>query len=47
MKFKTTPYHHDLLKDTDRLAVFFEAIDEYDSNTDLAFDLGCGSGILS
>jgi predicted RNA methylase len=47
MKFKTTPYHHDLLKDKDRLAVFYEAIEEYDSNTDLAFDLGCGSGVLS
>jgi predicted RNA methylase len=47
MKFKTTPYHHDLLKDTERLAVFFEAIQEYDSNTGLAYDLGCGSGILS
>ena len=47
MKFKTTPYHHDLLKDTDRLSVFFQAIEEYDSNTDLAYDLGCGSGVLS
>lgn len=47
MKFKTTPYHHDLLKDTERLAVFFEAIKEYDSNSDLAYDLGCGSGVLS
>ncbi len=47
MKFKTTPYHHDLLKDHDRLAVFFEAIGEYDSNNDLAYDLGCGSGVLS
>lgn len=47
MKFKTTPYHHDLLKDTDRLAVFFEAINEYDSNNDVAYDLGCGSGVLS
>ena len=47
MKFKTTPYHHDLLKDTDRLAVFYQAIQDYDSNTDTAFDLGCGSGVLS
>ena len=45
MKFKTTPYHSDLLKDNDRLAVFFEAINE--SNGQLAYDLGCGSGILS
>ena len=47
MKFKTTPYHSDLLKDTDRLAGFYNAINEYDGNTDLAYDLGCGSGILS
>ena len=47
MKFKTTPYHSDLLKDTDRLSVFYEAIKEYDGNTELAYDLGCGSGVLS
>ena len=47
MKFKTTPYHHDLLKDTDRLAVLYQAIQDYDSNCNLAFDLGCGSGVLS
>lgn len=47
MKFKTTPYHSDLLKDTDRLSAFYEAIQEYDSNCQLAYDLGCGSGILS
>jgi predicted RNA methylase len=47
MKFKATSYHLDLLKDTDRLSVFYEAIEDYDSNTDLAYDLGCGSGVLS
>lgn len=47
MKFKTTPYHHDLLKDKERLSCFFEAIKDYDSKTRLAYDLGCGSGILS
>lgn len=47
MKFKATPYHSDLLKDTDRLSAFFQAIGEYDGNNDLAYDLGCGSGILS
>ena len=47
MKFKTTPYHSDLLKDTDRLSAFFEAIQDYEGSTDLAYDLGCGSGILS
>ncbi|WP_295029698.1 methyltransferase domain-containing protein [uncultured Methanobrevibacter sp.] len=47
MKFKTTHYHFDLLKDNDRLAVFFEAINDYNGNTTLAYDLGCGSGILS
>lgn len=47
MKFKTTPYHSDLLKDYDRLAGFYNAICEYSSNNGLAYDLGCGSGILS
>ncbi len=47
MKFKTTPYHSDLLKDKDRLAGFYNAILEYDSNKELAYDLGCGSGVLS
>ncbi len=47
MKFKTTPYHSDLIRDSERLSVFFEAIEEYDSVTGLAYDLGCGSGILS
>lgn len=47
MKFKTTPYHSDLLKDTDRLSSFYEAIKEYDLKNELAYDLGCGSGILS
>ena len=47
MKFKVTPYHSDLLKDTDRLSAFWEAIQEYEGNFDLAYDLGCGSGILS
>lgn len=47
MKFKTTPYHADLLKDKERLSAFYHAIREYDSNDDLAYDLGCGSGVLS
>ena len=47
MKFKTTPYHSDLLKDSDRLSAFFEAIEDYNGNNELAYDLGCGSGILS
>ena len=47
MKFKTTPYHFDLLKDNDRLSAFFEAITDYTGNNKLAYDLGCGSGILS
>lgn len=47
MKFKTTPYHHDLLNDGERLSAFYHAILEYDSNHDLAYDLGCGSGVLS
>ncbi len=47
MKFKTTKYHSDLLKDTERLAAFYNAIQEYGGNCELAYDLGCGSGILS
>lgn len=47
MKFKTTPYHSDLLKDTDRLSAFFESIKDYDGNNELAYDLGCGSGVLA
>ena len=47
MKFKTTPYHSDLLKDWERLASFYNAICEYSSENKLAYDLGCGSGILS
>ncbi|WP_405304818.1 methyltransferase domain-containing protein [Methanobrevibacter sp.] len=47
MKFKTTPYHSDLLKDQERLASFYNAILEYDSDNELAYDLGCGSGVLS
>jgi predicted RNA methylase len=47
MKFRTTPYHFDLIKDSERLSAFFEAISEYDGNDELAYDLGCGSGILS
>ena len=47
MKFKATKYHFDLLKDFERLAVFAQAIEEYDADSTLAYDLGCGSGILS
>ena len=47
MKFKTTPYHYDLLKDEERLAIFYEAISSKKNIGLLAYDLGCGSGILS
>ena len=47
MKFKTTPYHSDLLNDSERLASFYNAIFEYECDNTLAYDLGCGSGILS
>ena len=47
MEFETTHYHLDLLKDNDRLSVFYEAIHECSHNNELAYDLGCGSGILS
>lgn len=51
MKFQTTSYHFNLLKDEERLAAFYHAILEYaeDKNKQhtVAFDIGCGSGILS
>ncbi|WP_407414351.1 methyltransferase domain-containing protein [Methanobrevibacter sp.] len=47
MKFQTTHYHLDLLKDADRVSAFFEAINDYSKKTELAYDLGCGSGVLS
>lgn len=48
MKFQSTPYHLDLLKDKERLSIFYEAISTLDlESKDLAYDLGCGSGILS
>lgn len=47
MKFKTTPYHSDLLNDTERLAGFYEAIRKNNSKSGVAYDLGCGSGVLS
>lgn len=47
MKFKVNSYHFDLIKDSQRLSAFYQAINEYDGKNDLAYDLGCGSGILS
>ena len=47
MKFKATSYHFDLLKDSDRLSSFYDAISQYDGEGRVAYDLGCGSGVLS
>lgn len=50
MLFKTTPYHYNLLRDIERLSVFYEAIEEFASKnpkSNAMFDIGCGSGILS
>ena len=56
MKFNVNSYHFKLLKDYERLSAFKEAIDDYairnggdsnDSTSKVAFDLGCGSGVLS
>ncbi|MDD2643887.1 MAG: 50S ribosomal protein L11 methyltransferase [Methanobacteriaceae archaeon] len=51
MKLQTTHYHFNLLKDTERLSAFYEAIKNKGENPNinkkLALDLGCGSGILS
>lgn len=45
MKFFTTPYHYNLLQDTERLSAFYEAI--WGNDWDVVYDLGTGSGILS
>lgn len=45
MKFFTTPYHYNLLQDTERLSAFYEAI--WGNEWDVVYDLGTGSGILS
>ncbi|GAA5819817.1 MAG: methyltransferase domain-containing protein [Methanobrevibacter sp. CfCl-M3] len=51
MLFEVTKYHQDLLNDFERLSTFFEAINEVHKNNNskfnIAYDLGCGSGILS
>ena len=56
MKFNVNSYHFKLLKDYERLSAFKEAIGDYairnggdsnDSTSKVAFDLGCGSGVLS
>lgn len=56
MKFKVNSYHFKLLRDYDRLSAFKEAIDDYgkaigddisSADSRMAFDLGCGSGVLS
>ena len=56
MKFNVNSYHFKLLKDYERLSAFKEAINDYairngmdsnGSNSKVAFDLGCGSGVLS
>ena len=56
MKFKVNSYHFKLLRDYERLSAFKEAIDDYGirngmasngSDSKVAFDLGCGSGVLS
>lgn len=51
MKLYTTHYHYNLLKDTERLSAFYEAIKNKGENPSLphktVLDLGCGSGILS
>ena len=56
MKFNVNSYHFKLLRDYERLSAFKEAIDDYGirngmasngSDSKVAFDLGCGSGVLS
>lgn len=48
MKLYTTPYHYDLIKDTDRVSAFYEAIQDIkQKNTNIVFDLGTGVGLMS
>ena len=58
MKFNVNSYQFKLLRDFERLSAFKEAIDDYakdsgcndcdsSGNSKVAFDLGCGSGVLS
>lgn len=44
-KFFVTPYHYNLLKDTERLSAFYEAIKKLAKG--IVYDLGTGSGIFS
>ncbi|MEM4525169.1 MAG: methyltransferase domain-containing protein [Methanothermobacter sp.] len=45
MRFFVTAYHHNLLKDYERLSIFYEAIREHACG--IVYDIGAGSGILS
>ena len=45
MRFRVTPYHHNLLMDHQRLSAFYEAISS--SARGVTYDLGAGSGVLS
>lgn len=50
MQFFLSPYHCDLLKDTHRIAAFYDGINDYiktSKSNEVAFDLGSGVGILS
>ncbi|MGF7118732.1 50S ribosomal protein L11 methyltransferase [Methanobacterium oryzae] len=44
-KMRTTPYHFNLLSDTERLSAFLEAIKQKAKGT--VYDIGAGCGILS
>lgn len=44
-KMRTTPYHFNLLSDTERLTAFLEAIKQKAKGT--VYDIGAGCGILS
>jgi len=45
MQLFTTPYHHNLLSDYERLSAFFYAIQE--NSKGIVYDIGTGSGVLS
>ncbi|MDL2270358.1 methyltransferase domain-containing protein [Methanobrevibacter sp. OttesenSCG-928-I08] len=52
MKFLTTSYHFNLLRDLERLSAFYEAINDFfllnkHKINITVLDIGCGSGVLS
>lgn len=47
LKLSVPQWHYSMLLDTDRVAVFKEAIEQTVKDNDIVYDLGTGSGILA